>query len=185
MTTLKWISCSFHPLQSPKYNLALNPHIIWTKCVSMRKCVCVRKGRGDKGDTGVADGLLELVWTAAVGLFLTLNQKDRRRPGRDAHHIWSPHLYWCLPTSQLANTHTHARTALISSDSAHIQLGPTVLVHVTDHKQNIHSSTGDTPQDMGRRYPRNTKRQGCGKDALQKCVWCLWWVSVCVCMGGF
>ena len=60
--------------------------------------------------------------------------------------------------------------ALIPSDSAHIQLGPTVLVHVTDHKQNIHSSTGDTPQDTGRGYPRNTKRQGCGECALQKRV---------------
>lgn len=63
-----------------------------------------------------------------------------------------------------------AHRALISSDSAHIQLGPTVLVHVTDHKQNIHSSTRDTPQDAGHRYQRNTKRQECGEYALQKCV---------------
>lgn len=69
--------------------------------------------------------------------------------------------------------------ALISSDSAHIQLGPTVLVHVTDHKQNIHSSTGDTPQDAGRGYPRNTTRQGCGECVLQKCVWCRWRLYVC------
>lgn len=41
----------------------------------------------DKGDTGVADRLLGLVWTAAAGLFLMLNQEDRRRPGHDAHHI--------------------------------------------------------------------------------------------------
>lgn len=59
---------------------------------------------------------------------------------------------------------------LISSDSAHIQLGPTVLVHVTDHKQNIHYSAGDTPQDTGRGYPRNTTRQGCGVCVCLKSV---------------
>ena len=71
--------------------------------------------------------------------------------------------------------------ALISSDSAHIQLDPTVLVHVTDHKQNIHSSTGDTIQDTRRRYPRNTKRQGCGEYALQMCVMPMMGVCMCVC----
>lgn len=38
-----------------------------------------------KGDVGVADGLLGLVWTVAVGLFLMLTQEDRRRPSHDIH----------------------------------------------------------------------------------------------------
>jgi len=143
--------------------------------------VWMTQGQGDKGDFGVADGLLVLAEMAVAGLFLMLKQEDRRRPSHDTHHIWSPHLYWCLPTSQLANTHVHTptHTALISSDSAHIQLGPTVLVHVTDHKQNIHSSTGHTPQDTGRGYPRNTTRQGCGECVLEKCAWSSY-MYVCV-----
>lgn len=42
----------------------------------------VREGQEDKWDTGVANGLLELVWTAAVGLFLDaeLRRQDEARP---------------------------------------------------------------------------------------------------------
>lgn len=66
----------------------------------------------------------------------------------------------CTGVSPPVNKATHKHTVLISCDSAHIQLGPTVLVHVTDHKQNIYASTGDAPQDTRRRFPRNTTRQG-------------------------
>lgn len=85
------------------------------------------------------------------------------------------------PVNQQTHTHTHA--ALIFSDSAHIQLGPTVLVHVTDHKQNIHSSAAATPQDTGRGYPRNTKRQGCGECVCCRNVCCAR-MRVCVCVCG-
>lgn len=85
------------------------------------------------------------------------------------------------PVNRPAHTPTHM--VIISSDSAHIQLGPTVLVHVTDHKQNTHSSTGDTPQDIERGSQRNIKRQGCRAYALLVCMMPM--MGACVCIYVF
>lgn len=66
------------------------------------------------------------------------------------------------PVNRPAHTPTHM--VIISSDSAHIQLGPTVLVHVTDHKQNTHSSTGETPHRTSSGDPREiSKDKGAGR----------------------
>lgn len=70
---------------------------------------------------------------------------------------------------------------LISCDSAHIHLSPTVLVHVSDHKQHTHSSTGDTPPDTARRPPETPKDKGVGSTRAQECV-TLMGICVCVCV---
>lgn len=73
--------------------------------------------------------------------------------------------------------HTLTHSLLMSCDSAHIHLGPTVLVHVTDHKQNMHSSTGDTPQDT--QLPQ--KHQKTGVWEAPAAPVCVMLMAVCVC----
>lgn len=50
--------------------------------------MCTRRGQGDKGDTGVAGGLLGLVWTAAEGAWLDAEPRGQEE-ARAMTHITS------------------------------------------------------------------------------------------------